>query len=376
MYTRDVLYQSRSCPSAIVRAAIARQAISLPSISLPAISLPAISLPAISLQLLMTALFSFGLSAQNKILKDIFTGFDSNKDGTVTRREFPGSDAQWKAMDKNKDGKATLLEFEKSPTGRRIFNIRRKDASAPRKRIDVDALVLARLDQIKSYDRNRDRRVTKTEWLGSPEAFRTLDLDRDGDLDRHDRAIAKSRASVFTLPKLPDIKSSLGTAEGLLKSLDKNKDKKLSKAEVRGNRLKNAFAFADQNRDESIDIEELKRTVTAVNTHLQARQRGYAKPKAYRVPFDSWDKNHNERLERSEWISQENLFGRIDHNRDAAVTRDEIARYIKSVEGDSFIARFDMNADGRVTAKEFGGPASAFRRADRNGDGSISRADR
>ena len=58
------------------------------------------------------------------------------------------------------------------------------------------------------------------------------------------------------------------------------------------------------------------------------------------------------------------------------MTPDEIERYRRSVEGATFLERFDLNDDGRVTLEEFGGSPAAFRRADQNGDGTVSLADR
>ena len=63
-------------------------------------------------------------------------------------------------------------------------------------------------------------------------------------------------------------------------------------------------------------------------------------------------------------------------NRDAHVTREEVERYKRSVEGNNFIEKHDLNGDGRVSLQEFGGSPDAFRRADRNGDGYISSRDR
>src|SRR5262249_40517925 len=99
-------------------------------------------------------------------------------------------------------------------------------------------------------------------------------------------------------------------------------------------------------------------------------------PRAVEIPFDAWDKNHDDKLDINEWVDFKPLFARIDANKDSVITREEIARYKRSVEGETFLERFDLDGDGRVTLAEFGGPVEVFRRLDRNGDGVISAADR
>ena len=81
-------------------------------------------------------------------------------------------------------------------------------------------------------------------------------------------------------------------------------------------------------------------------------------------------------LEQDEWLQRPALFPRIDTDRSAAVTPDEIERYRRAVEGVTFLERFDLDDNGRVTLEEFGGSPESFRRADRNGDGVVSRRDR
>jgi Ca2+-binding EF-hand superfamily protein len=94
------------------------------------------------------------------------------------------------------------------------------------------------------------------------------------------------------------------------------------------------------------------------------------------VTFDVWDTDKDGRVRQNEWMGPRELFDRIDLDRDAAVSRDEVRRYELRVRGEDFVGRFDLDGDGRVTPAEFGGPTGAFRRADRNGDGVITRGDR
>ena len=54
---------------------------------------------------------------------------------------------------------------------------------------------------------------------------------------------------------------------------------------------------------------------------------------------------------------------------------EEILRYKRAFEGTDFLSRFDLNGDKIVTPEEFAGSRAAFDRADRNGDGAITRRD-
>jgi Ca2+-binding EF-hand superfamily protein len=316
------------------------------------------------------------LPAQAELLEQVFARYDTNRDKKVVRTEFPGSDEQFAAMDANRDGNVTFAEFEASPTAKRLLLSRRNDAAAPRPRLDPAELVTRRLDVVDRFDANKDGRVTRAEWTGSEQAFDELDLDRNGRIDASDRTIARRNRPATADPIMPEWKSRLEEPDDLMKRLDQNKDQLLTIAEVRGHRIAPAFAFADRNDDGSLDIDELRRLVGAANAMVYARELGSGRARAFEVPFDAWDKNDDDRIELDEWTGDRYLFGRIDLDRDAAVTRDEVARYKRGIEGSGFLERFDLDGDGKVTLKEFGGSESAFRRIDRNGDSVVSRADR
>ncbi len=321
-----------------------------------------------------------GATAQREddetFLKRVFRRYDPDGDGEVERKEYPGSDDQFASLDRNGDGHVDMEEFAKSGIARQLLSARRRAEEAPRERVDVDVLVLRRLEAAARFDQNRNGRIEQREWTGSPTAFAELDLDRNGVLDKADRNLARRRAPDQASATLPDRKSPPRPLEQLLKRADKDKDERLSERELDTTDLAGGFAWADTDRDGFLDMDEVQRLWRAVNELVQARTRGDARPQAWRVPFSSWDANDDGRLETAEWKERKYLFARIDQDRDAHVTPTEIERYRRSVEGATFLERFDLNDDGRVTLEEFGGSPAAFRRADQNGDGTVSRADR
>lgn len=308
-------------------------------------------------------------------LKSNFARMDRDDDGVLQRGEFPGSDRQFTAMDRDRNKKISLEEYLDSEVGRRFLAATYRNSLEPRSRTTAEQLQSRRLMWISRFDGNRDGVLTREEWTGSPLAFISLDADGNGVIDSSDRTEAEG-SRWRGEPTLPRLTSRLPEPDYLVQRLDRNRDEMLSRREVGSDALAAVFEFADRDGDGLLTMAELRAVVRQVAQMVAERNRGSAQPRAYTVPFSAWDTNDNGRLEQSEWLQRRNLFPRIDQNRDAAVTPDEIERYKRSVEGITFFERFDLNNDNRVTLEEFGGSPDAFRRADRNGDGVISRRDR
>lgn len=309
-------------------------------------------------------------------LTRMFQRLDQDGDGIVVRKEFPGSDEQFAAMDADKNGKATLAEYLQSEVAKAFVRARNREAKEPRPRTSLGDVAPARLDALARTDRNRDGKVLADEWNGTPQAFAQLDLDHDGAIDRRDRALAAAQAPPQQ-PELPELKGDLPTTAATLQRFDEDGDQQLSRKEASANRfLDAAFAFADKDRDGKLSKEELDQLARAIEQRRADQQRPNARPVPYAIPFDTWDKDGDGKVRQNEWQGPRDVFDRVDLDRDSAVTRDEVDRYIRRTVGVDFVERFDQNGDGKVTPAEFGGPLSAFRRADRNGDGAITKADR
>jgi Ca2+-binding EF-hand superfamily protein len=312
---------------------------------------------------------------ERQALEENFARMDENDNDQLERSEFPGSDRQFAQMDQDRNRKVTLEEYSSSAVGRRFLAATYRNSLEPRRRTTTFELQARRLMWIARFDGNNDGKLTRGEWSGSPQAFTTLDADGNDIIDGRDRVEAELGQPAAE-PEFPTFTNRLPDAEYLMRRLDRNKDMGLTRREVGNQPLGPVFEFADLDRDEQLNMDELRRIVGRVAQAVAERNRGYARPRAYTVPFSTWDKNKDGRLEQNEWLARRNLFPRIDQNRDAAVTPDEVERYRRAVEGLDFLERFDLNDDRRVTLEEFGGSAEAFRRADRNGDGVVSRRDR
>ena len=325
--------------------------------------------------LLLCPLLPAQTDAERSALRENFQRMDRNGDGQLARGEFPGSDRQFSEMDRNRNRNVDLEEYSSSEVGRRFLAATYRNSLEPRPRTTAQQLRGRRLMWIARFDGNRDGKLTREEWSGSPEAFLSLDADRNDVIDARDGAEAAGSRTPRT-PDFPEFTSKLPDPEYLMSRLDRNEDETLSRREVGNQPLARVFVLADLDRNERLSMDELRRIATLVARMVNERNRGYVTPRAFDVPFDAWDKDNDGRLEQGEWVQRRNLFARIDHNRDSAVTPDEIERYRRSVEGVDFLERFDLNDDGRVTLPEFGGSPEAFRRADRNGDGVVSRRDR
>lgn len=311
-----------------------------------------------------------------EVVAAAFQRMDGDGNGLLERKEFPGSDEQFAQMDRKADGKVTREEFAASEVARRLLQARSRDRTEPRARVSADSLVSERLAVLSRWDPNGDGKVTRTEWKGSDEGFATLDLDGNGVLDRRDRAAAAA-IDVVGPDSVPEWKGELPTADQVFERLDKDRNAAISPAEARAQKqLEALFATADSDRDGTLtarEVEELLRGIRAGRDAVAARN---ARPQPFAVPFDEWDLDDDDRVQQNEWKGERALFERIDRNRDSAVDRAEVARYVKSVTGKDFLERFDLDGDGKVTAAEFDGSTDAFRRADRNGDGIVNRADR
>ncbi len=320
------------------------------------------------------------VAAQDAVLRTVFARYDSDKNGSVVRKEFPGSDAQFKAMDRDKNGKISFEEYKSSAAARRLLAARNREASEARPRADQDERRARQLRQLARFDPNRDGRITRDEWKGAPSAFADLDVDRSGVIDRKDKQIAMRAADAKkkgTYDELaPQFKTYLPSPEEIFKRHDKNKDQLLTKAEVAGEKFAVLFRLADRNADSKLDTDEVGAMCRQVAARVTQRNIGYQQARAYPIPFSTWDRNNDGRIELNEWREYKQLFPRVDQDRNGSVTKEEAARYKRSVEGRNFVEKFDLNGDGSVTAREFGGPLDAFRRADRNGDGVVSGADR
>lgn len=130
-----------------------------------------------------------------------FQQLDQNKDGVVSRSEWPLEPKSFDVVDRDKDGRLTKSEllvpnvgpgYRLGPSLQELDaqrQIREREIRAQQERARIGVVprgdVLNRLtpyeqSQLQRLDRNRDSRLSRHEWPGSRDVFNRLDRNRDG----------------------------------------------------------------------------------------------------------------------------------------------------------------------------------------------------
>ena len=148
-----------------------------------------------------------------------FARFDANRDGVISRSEFPADPLLFDRLDTNRDGVLTQTEA-------------RQFASSG----DLER-------ELRRLDLNRDGVISRSEWRGDWATFDQLDRNRDGVLSPADRG---GYANDDRRP-----------ASKRFNGLDRNRDGVISRSEWRGNDT--SFRQHDRNNDGVISGSELRR---------------------------------------------------------------------------------------------------------------------
>lgn len=118
--------------------------------------------------------------------------------------------------------------------------------------------------------------------------------------------------------------------------------------------------------------------VVAASPEAFAKQKGKQKKDRSHAEdvYTQYDTNRDGRISRAEFPADPLLFDRADRNGDGVLTRAEAESFARSTNVDSELRRLDRNGDGAISRSEWRGDLDAFARLDRNGDGVLSPADR
>ena len=216
-----------------------------------------------------------------------FQAMDANRNGSIERSEWNGSDQSFNVHDWNNDG--VLSREEVRLGGRRGARIAAEDDFNP----NGPATWTTRNFQI--LDRNRDNRISSSEWYYAPEYFRRADRDRNGSLS----------AAEFT--------AHGGTVwdddrDDTFENLDVNNNGRIEQREWHG--TLDAFQWLDRNRDNWLSRAEVVGETSGQSTFDN---------------FASLDYNRNNSLEFPEWRWSRRSFDRYDTNADGRLTRQEFA---------------------------------------------------
>jgi hypothetical protein len=94
----------------------------------------------------------------------VFSSYDRNGDGVITRAEFGGDVALFDRVDRNRDGRLSRSEAKNALNDRALVE-----------------------QQMRGLDRNRDGVISRSEWNGNSTSFARLDRNGDGILSQADR---------------------------------------------------------------------------------------------------------------------------------------------------------------------------------------------
>ncbi len=266
--------------------------------------------------------------------------WDTNGDGVLTPNEFPDQ-ATFKKADRDGDGKVTrdevaiFLGLMKPPKPAEKPKATGKGGTAPK---PPPAKKPAKKAETKSDGGIKRAPHTIPERVA--DFFRRFDKDKN---------------------KLVERKEAAAVNENLWKRFDRNKD--------------NAFSTKEATRYFRYTISEAKKRPTRANF------------------FDLFDRNRDKKVTRREYDGPTQFFKSYDHNKNNAVTLEELnmgpnagGRNTRQMEQDkNFMAdgptrapkrtlldRYDADKNGRITLKELNGAEALMTRLDKNGDGVLT----
>ncbi len=295
-------------------------------------------------------------AAKDSPIKTLFKATDYNKDGKLGPDEWKLKKTIFKEIDGNKDGFLTLAEIEKRPdlvlgelAKGRDYNTSLKDR-------------LERLDVV-DYDKNHDGQIDESEHRAL--FFAAADADEDGAIDL-DEADQIAHFGAFN-------KEFTGEGQHVLDRFDRNKDGLVQWTEFKPDDAE--FRSHDKNKDGRLSPDE-------IDWHEGNGLAAIANQSVDTV-MEKLDKNKDGKIEKGEaGGTLGGVLDRYDTDGDGATNRSELDKALKTAQDlqlanmeIDFIARFDLNADKKVSRKEFPGSDAIFERLDKNKDGFVSKAD-
>ena len=233
-----------------------------------------------------------------------------------------------------------------------------------------------------TYDANQDGKVSKEEYTGDPDNFALFDTDKDGFITLAEMGMPADYVPGSFKQEHDDPPAGGGKGGGQrerrerfmkqLEMFDTNKDGKVSKEEWKG---KAPFELLDRNKDGSITMEDFPGgdgkggMPGGMMPSLEERM----------ARFKESDKNGDGKVAADEFMGPPEAFKRLDKDGDGAITPAEVEASMKDAppgvpgekgdKGKTRFAKWDKNADGKLSREEFQGSDQTFKDLDKNGDG-------
>lgn len=223
----------------------------------------------------------------------------------------------------------------------------------------VEAQSQAAQMRFHAMDQNRDGQISRAEWQGNAQSFRTHDWNGDGVLSGPEVRVGALRNTNWEeADHNPNrFERNLSWTASAFSNLDHNRDGKLTSNEWHYD--VETFRRVDRNRDSSISRAEFL---------------GGEDDDARDTPFDDLDLNNNGIVERSEWYGSNLSFTALDKNRDGRLSRFEVVGS-QDTTGDVYdqFANLDYDRSGTIGRNEWHWSQGSFAARDLDRNGVISR---
>jgi Ca2+-binding EF-hand superfamily protein len=169
----------------------------------------------------------------------------------------------------------------------------------------------------------------------------------------------------------PQDRSQVQRGNMRFRGMDTDGDGRITRAEWRGG--ERSFRNHDWNNDGVLSGDEVRLGVA------RSRNQNQDDPGFYDwtlAGFRSLDLNRDNRITRSEWQYDPELFLRADRNRDNILTRAEfLGSDTTDIDREDRFDDLDTNNNGVIERAEWHGTRDAFEWLDRNNDGRLNRAE-
>jgi Ca2+-binding EF-hand superfamily protein len=188
-----------------------------------------------------------------------------------------------------------------------------------------DTDIRERQVQLRRMDTDNDGVITRAEWRGSTQAFRTLDTNNDGVLSGYEiwadrgRGRGRDRNAIFD-------------------RADRDNDGVITRSEWSGD--VEAFERLDRNNDNLLDRGELR--------DFEFNDEGFSRP-----AFSTLDRNNNGVITSNEWTRRPDEFRALDSDNDGVLTEREYRSGAAIVDTPAYRAGRERGlADGRQAGRE------------------------